>query len=136
VAAGTKELQVASNDGFVLNYSVVIDPGSSRMEVNAIEKFGSIILRDPLMFEHPQGAVITMVKHSGNVHDDEWNGGNDDDDDGQRNGVSKKDVIVMVALLLGVMAVITGVVWLRRSPPNDEAARFVNRGGNMFRVSS
>jgi len=68
VAAGMKEVQVASTDGFVkVGHEVIIDAGTSQEEVNEIAafEFDSLLLVHPLQFDHDEGATISANTISG-----------------------------------------------------------------------
>lgn len=62
VAAKTGEtrLQVASQTGFSKGEVVTIDAGKQEEENNEIADFGSIILKQPLKFDHAVDAMVTV----------------------------------------------------------------------------
>lgn len=55
---GSKVLHVNSLTDFQVDQNVIIDFGTPIQEANQIAKFGSIILKKPLKFDHPSGAKI------------------------------------------------------------------------------
>lgn len=58
VPAGVKELEVVSEDGFVVGDTVVIS-GGGNSETRAIAGFGSIVLDSPLEYTYPAGSRIS-----------------------------------------------------------------------------
>jgi hypothetical protein len=61
--AGVKELEVVSQDGFVVGDTVVIT-GGGNSETRAIAGFGSIVLDAPLEHTYPAGSSITRQQGS------------------------------------------------------------------------
>jgi len=63
VPAGVNELEVVSQDGFVVGDTVVIS-GGGNSETRAIASFGSIVLDSPLEYTYPAGSAITKQEGS------------------------------------------------------------------------
>lgn len=62
--AGQERLETASNEGFFVGDTIVIDPGTAIEETNTITGFGSFILASPLRFSHSAGAVIVRIRQA------------------------------------------------------------------------
>jgi len=67
VSSGDSVLHVANYSGFQVGRDIIIDKDTAWQEVNTIEKFGSIYLREPLRFAHSPGATIDMLRSNGTV---------------------------------------------------------------------
>jgi len=61
VPSGTKVLPVRNNAGFSIGQKIVIDAGTPIEEHNTIVGFGSLILADPLKYDHAAGAVVSAA---------------------------------------------------------------------------
>merc|ERR1719353_2208329 len=59
VPSGTKVLPVRNNAGFSIGQKIVIDAGTPIEEHNTIVGFGSLILADPLKYDHAAGAIVS-----------------------------------------------------------------------------
>jgi len=62
VYSGEKQLNTVSNDGFVAGMDIVIDAGTAVEETNRIVSFGSLILQDPLKYDHGANILINQVR--------------------------------------------------------------------------
>lgn len=56
--AGTKVLPTSGNTGFQVGEDIVIDAGAAIEEFNRVVGYGSLILENPLKFDHGTGATI------------------------------------------------------------------------------
>jgi hypothetical protein len=61
VKAGAMTLTVKDQAAFKKGDYIVLAPGTAQQEWNEIKAFGSIILKDPLKFDHPAGTVIATA---------------------------------------------------------------------------
>jgi hypothetical protein len=61
VQAGATSLPVATTAGFEVGRQVQVAVGTAKEEVNTIAGFGSLVLVDPLKFDHGPGTTIAMV---------------------------------------------------------------------------
>ncbi|MEX2246805.1 MAG: dockerin type I domain-containing protein [Dehalococcoidia bacterium] len=59
--SGDTEIEVASTDGFNVNDIIVINPGGLTEEQNQVTGFGSLLLLNPLAYEHFPGEVVEVV---------------------------------------------------------------------------
>jgi hypothetical protein len=59
--AGTRRVEVASNDGFAVGDVVAVNPGGATAEMAVITGFGSLVLDRPLRFDHAAGEVVTVL---------------------------------------------------------------------------
>lgn len=61
VAKGAKTLPVVSNGNFQVGEEITLDAGTPVEESNTIKAFGSLILAEPLEFDHAPGATATAI---------------------------------------------------------------------------
>ncbi len=62
--AGQARIETASNEGFFIGDTIVLDPGTAIEESNTIIGFGSFILASPLRFSHSAGATIVRIRQA------------------------------------------------------------------------
>jgi probable HAF family extracellular repeat protein len=58
VAAGSQAIEVSSTTGFNIGDNIKINPGGVNEEDNVITGFGSLLLQNPLQFDHFIGEVV------------------------------------------------------------------------------
>ena len=58
VVAGNQSLEVSSTNGFYIGDNIRINPGGVNEEDNIITGFGSLLLQNPLQFDHSIGEVV------------------------------------------------------------------------------
>jgi photosystem II stability/assembly factor-like uncharacterized protein len=56
--AGSQALEVASINGFNIGDNIKINPGGPNEETNTITGFGSMLLQNPLQFDHSIGEIV------------------------------------------------------------------------------
>ena len=56
--AGSQALEVASINGFNIGDNIKINPGGPNEETNSITGFGSLLLQNPLQFDHSIGEIV------------------------------------------------------------------------------
>ena len=59
---GTKMLHVTNSFGFAIGDEIRLNPGNPTEEECRIDGFGSIIVKDPLIFAHGAGEIVLKVR--------------------------------------------------------------------------
>ena len=59
---GSKKLHIRSSVGFAIGDDVRVNPGNPTEEECRIDGFGSIIVKDPLIFDHGAGEIVLKVR--------------------------------------------------------------------------